>query len=356
MAYKVVDSLHPEWKIWEDFLREETGGALARDCLKNTHPIEVPVKSPDEIEQIFDAISYGKGASILRMIEAYIGEEAFREGIRHYLSTYAYSNATGNELWSTLQDTSKKQVKRILTGWIKQPGYPVVTATVNEGKLHLRQERFLISAAESDGNQTWPIPVTMEANGEPTSFLMEEREQEYDVGEIKSLKINLNRTGFYMVRYQDLDDKLWRSTLTPVDKWGIASDAFAFLRSGKVNVREYMQLLKKFVKETDYLPAHEISDQLAFLYTIAPSKFTDFSKEFHRSQLQILQQRNDENSLVLLGNVCSRLALVDDPYAGELASKFDDYQNVIPDMKQAVALAYAKSTGDFDGLMKMRTE
>jgi len=351
MAYKVLNSLHPGWRTWEDFLREETGGALARDCLKNTHPIEVQVKSPEEIEQIFDAISYGKGASILRMIETYIGEETFREGIRHYLSAYAYSNATGNELWSTLQDTSKQQVKKIMTAWIKQPGYPVVTATVNEGRLRLRQERFILSAEKSDHDQTWPIPVTMEVNGAATRFLMEEREQTFDVGEIKSLKINLNRTGFYMVRYEDLDDKLWRSTLTPIDKWGIASDAFAFLRAGKLDIQEYMQLLKKFVKETDYLPAHEVSDQLAFLYTIVPTKFTDFSKEFHQSQLQILQQRSDENSLELLGNVCTRLALVDDEYASNIASKFRDYQNAAPDMKQAIALAYARTTNDFNGLM-----
>jgi len=285
------------------------------------------------------------------MIEAYIGEEAFREGVRHYLSAHAYSNATGDELWSALQDASKKQVKKVLTEWIKQPGYPVVTATLKGGKLHLRQERFLISAEKSDGNPIWPIPVTMEVNGKLTSFLMEEREQEIDVGDIKSLKINVNRTGFYLVRYQDLDDELWRSTLTPLDKWGIAYDAFAFLCSGRLNVREYMQLLRKFIKETDYLPAYEVSDQLAFLYTVASSKFSDLSKEFHHSQLQILERRSDENSLVLLGNVCSRLALVDDQYTNELAPRFKEYQSVTPDMKQAVALAYAKSTNDFDGLV-----
>jgi len=145
MASKVVDSLHPDWRIWEDFMRNETAGAMERDCLKNTHPIRVPVKSPDEIEQIFDEISYGKGASILRMIEAYIGEDAFEKGVRQYLSNHAYSNATGNDLWNALETTSNKKVQKIMSGWIQQPGYPMLTVEEKEGKLTLHQERFLIS-------------------------------------------------------------------------------------------------------------------------------------------------------------------------------------------------------------------
>ena len=124
MAFKVADSLHPEWRRWDDFLLDETAGAMGRDCLMNTHPIEVPVKLPDEIEQVFDAISYGKGASILRMIEAYVGKEAFEDGIRRYLSQHAYGNATGNDLWTTLDEVSGRQVQQIMVGWIRQPGFP----------------------------------------------------------------------------------------------------------------------------------------------------------------------------------------------------------------------------------------
>jgi tricorn protease interacting factor F2/3 len=349
MAYKVVNSLHPDWKVWEDFMRNETTGAMARDCLKNTHPIQVPVKSPDEIEQIFDAISYGKGASILRMIEAYIGEDAFQKGIRQYLSNHAYSNATGDDLWNTLEATSSKKVQKIMSGWIRQPGYPVLTAEVKGGKLVLRQERFLISGASE--KSVWPIPVTMEVNGQARSILMDSREETIETIGIKSLKINLDRTGFYLVHYLGSEDLLWNSELSAIDKWGIVSDAFAFLLSGKTAFADYAKLLKRFTSGVEYLPAHEISEQLSFLYTIMPSRVSDFSKTFHRSQLEILREKTDENGLILRGAIASRLTLVDDSYARELANQFKDYEKVPPDMKQAVTFAYARSTGDFDSLL-----
>ena len=349
MASKVVNSLHPDWKIWEDFMRNETAGAMERDCLMRTHPIQVPVKSPDEIEQIFDEISYGKGASILRMIEGYLGEGAFQKGIRQYLSNHAYSNATGNDLWNTLETTSNKKVQKIMSGWIQQAGYPMLTVEVKYGKLLLHQERFLISGNSEGG--VWPIPITLEVNGHSQSILLEDSEQILDTDVIKSLKVNLNRTGFYLVRYICSEELLWNSKLSAIDQWGIVFDAFAFLLSEKMIFPDYMRLLKRFTTGVEYLPIHEISSQLSLLYTIAKPRISDFSITFHRSQLDMLREKTDENALVLREAITSRLTLVDDTYSRELATKFKDYDKVPPDTKQAVALAYARSTEDYDGLL-----
>lgn len=354
MAYKVVDAVHSDWKMWDDFLNSETSGALARDCLKNTHPIQVQVQSPDEIEQIFDAISYGKGASILRMIEAYIGKDAFREGIRHYLSSHAYSNATGNDLWSSFEESSGEQVKMIMSRWIQNPGYPVVNAVLKDGKLTLRQERFLLSGTPD--TEVWPIPVGMELNGEPKNFLLEKEERTFDVKDIKSLRVNVDRTGFYRVHYSGLYDILWRSKLSALDRWGIISDAFSFLLSGKMPFNDYLALTNRFNEEGDYLPAREVSDQLSLLYAIVPTNVSELSRTFHRTQLKILRERSDEKSSMLRGIMASRLALVDGAYATELASKFKDYERVEPDMKLAVAVAYSASTGDYDGLLRRYRE
>ena len=350
MAFKVIDSLHPEWKVWDDFLRMETSGAGARDALKNTHPVEVHVNSPEEIEQIFDDISYGKGASILRMVEAYIGKEAFQKGIQQYLTQYAYSNATGNDLWNMLESASRQQVKKVMTSWIRQPGHPIVTVSLDGGKLKLHQERFLISGAFERG--TWPIPINMEVNGEPRGLLFESEDETIDVGHVSSLRVNLNRTGFYLVRYLGLDEVVWKSNLTSIDRWGIVADAFAFLLSGIMTFTDYLKLLTRYHGETEFLPASEVSDQIAFLQILLPTRMKELSREFHRSQLRILQGKTDENSLILRGTVASRLLFVDDGYADELAAKFKEYDKVEPDMKQAVALAYARRTGDFDGLVK----
>ena len=349
MAFKVLNSLHKDWRIWEDFVKNETAGALGRDSLKKTHPIQVSVKSPDEIEQIFDEISYGKGASILRMIEAYVGEDAFQTGVREFLSNHTYSNATGNEFWNSLENCSHKAVKKIMSTWVQQPGYPMLTVKVDDGKLVLHQERFLTSGATEKG--VWPIPLVLEINGHPRNVLMETSEQTLETDLINSLKVNVDRTGFYLTQYVGCEDVLWNSSLSALDKWGIVYDAFAFLLSGKMSFPDYMKLLKRFTTEVEYLPIHEISDHLSLLYTIARPRISEFSAAFHRSQLGILRGKSDENGMVLREAVASRLALVDDQYSRELGSKFGEYSQVTPEMKQAVALAYARSTENYDNLL-----
>ncbi len=274
----------------------------------------------------------------------------FEKGIRQYLSNHAYSNATGNDLWNALETTSNKKVQKIMSGWILQPGYPVLTVKTREGKLILHQERFLISGASEEG--VWPMPITLEINGHSQSILMDSSNQILDTGSpIKSLRVNLDRTGFYLVRYAGSESLLWNSRLSAIDQWGIVFDAFAFLLSDKMAFSNYMNLLERFITKVEYLPIHEISDQLSFLSTIARPRISDFSRTFHRSQLDLLREKTDENALVLREAVANRLTLVDEAYSRELATNFKDYDNVPPDMKQAVALAYARSSEDYDSLI-----
>ena len=350
MAFKVLNSLHRDWMIWEDFVRNETAGAMRRDCLKKTHPIQVPVNSPDEIEQIFDEISYGKGASILRMIEAYVGEDAFQAGVREFLTNHTYSNATGNEFWHSLEKGSHKEVNRIMSAWVQQPGFPTLTVKATDKKLILHQERFLTSGGAEKG--TWPIPLTLEINGHPQSLLMDASEQTIETSTpVNSLRVNLDRTGFYLTQYIGCEDMVWNSKLSAIDRWGIVFDAFAFLLSGKMTFPDYMKLLERFTTEGEYLPSHEISDQLSLLYTIARPRISEFSRNFHRSQLDMLHEKSDENGRVLREAVANRLTLVDGAYSDELAGRFGDYSRVTPDLKQAVALAYARSTENYDSLL-----
>jgi tricorn protease interacting factor F2/3 len=225
---------------------------------------------------------------------------------------------------------------------------------LKDGKLTLRQERFLLSGTPD--REVWPIPVAMELNDEPKNFLLEKKEETFDVTDIKSLKVNVDRAGFYRVHYGGLYDMLWRSKPSAIDRWGIVSDAFSFLLSGKMLFSDYLVLIKNFDEEGDYLPAHEVSDQLSLLHAIVPTKVSEVSSAFHRTQLKILRERPDENSSMLRGIMASRLALVDGAYATELASKFKDYEQVEPDMKLAVAVAYSTSTGDYDEVLRRYRE
>jgi len=354
VAFKVMDDVFPQWKVWQDFLRGETAGALVRDSLIHTHSIHVSIKSPAEIEQIFDEISYGKGGSVLRMIEAYVGAEDLRKGLSSFLKRYKLSNASGEDLWNSIEEISGKQVKRIMNEWVKKPGYPLVTVSLSKGKLTLKQERFLLSGASE--KDVWPIPLTLEVNGKVKRELFDKKKMVVDIKDIKSLKLNVDQTGVYRVYYKDLYDFVWRSKLSAFDRWGILFDAVAFLIAGKMPFDEYLNLLKRYYCEREYLPALEASDQLAFLYSIIPTKVAEVSREFHKSQLKILRKRTDENSSMLRGVMAGRLAMVDEDYAKKLGGRFVDYEKVSPDMREAVAMAYARAYNNFEEIVKKYKE
>jgi tricorn protease interacting factor F2/3 len=352
MGHKAVDKGYPQWRVWQDFVRTQTSGAMGRDALRSTHPIEARVKDPGEIEELFDEISYGKGASILRMIEAYIGPDNFQKGVSKYLAKFEYSNASGRDLWTHLEEASGSDVKRIMEAWINHAGYPVITASLAHGKLSLEQERFLLAGGIE--KQTWPVPITMIVDGKSQKMLLDKEKAEVNVGASpKSLKLNVDQTGFYAVHYRgkELQDLVWKSKLSPLDKWGMISDAKAFLLSGHMPFKEYLNLLEKFQNEEEYLPVFEVSDQLDLLYQLAPEKIKALSRRFHTAQLKILQAKKDENSLMLKGVVAGRLTLLDDAYAKEQGLNIKDLASVEPDMKRPVVMGYARSRNEYDGLM-----
>src|SRR5215471_10100633 len=130
MALKPSQALHPEWGATLDAVRE-TDQALTFDALSNTHPIRAKAETPDEINQLFDAISYEKGASVLRMVEAYVSPEVFRRGVNSYLRKFAYSNATAEDFWSAITIASGgRPVDKIMPGFVEQPGEPLVKVQI----------------------------------------------------------------------------------------------------------------------------------------------------------------------------------------------------------------------------------
>ncbi len=350
MAYKVVDSVFPQWKVWQDFMRTDMFAGMARDSLLSTHPIEVTIKHPNEIEQFFDEISYSKGASVLRMIEAYTGHENFRNGVRNYLEDHKFSNAAGNDLWTALEKFSGTEVKRIMNEWIRKPGYPLVTVSYGNGRLHLRQDRFLLSGMPESA--VWPVPLTMKVNGKDEKMLFDKEEGQLSVPTgLTSLKLNLDHAGFYRVYYEGLYDKVWNSQPSAVDRFGLVTDAYAFTVAGKMPFHEYRNIVSRFIGEAEYLPAFEVSDQMASLYSLTPS-IADLSTRFHKSLIKTLGERKDENSAVLRGAAAYRLAMVDADYARELGGRLSEYESVEPDMRQGVAAGYARTTEDYEGVLK----
>ena len=361
MENKMTNMLYPEWNVLSDFVQQTTAGAMQSDSLSSTHPIDVEVKAPEEISQIFDEISYGKGASVLRMMEAWIGKDSFRRGVSKYLSQFEYSNAEGKDLWLHLEQASGKPVGKLMGAWVKTPGFPIVSVSLDQhgNKLVFEQERFLFlnDGENSNSKSLWPIPISCRINGKKHEFVMEEASYELLLQgeEISQFKVNLEQTGFYRVLY---DQNLYSiieaefDNLSPFDKWGIITDLFAFLVAGKVDPDRYFAFVQNALDETDYLICDAITAQLQFLRFISPdnSKIKQVYLNHHRAHLQRLglesKDGEKDTDKILRGRVSLGLALEDKNFAEELARKLIEYERADPNLRSAIAVAVAQTRGE----------
>ncbi len=354
MSYKCVDSFHKEFDMWGDFLISEYSGAMNGDSLNNSHPINVEVKSPDEIAQIFDEISYGKGGSILRMIEGYVGEDNFRKGISRYLQKFSYGNAENADLWNSIQEVSGMPVSKIMSQWINRAGYPFIRVTRKGDRYLLSQERFYLSGKTA--KETWPVPVFIKGTSSSSSVLMNGPEVDVDARDVISL--NRDALGFYRVLYDpsvigSFQENIIR--MNHLEKWSIINDLYAFLRAGKTSIGDYLNTISRFLGESNYLVVDAISSQLDRMGRIAPENeaLRAFSAKFHHSALDAIGEKSegeDMNISILRGDLRERLSQVDGKFATEISADFKNFFNVPGDVKGSVAVAYAVATNDFSGL------
>lgn len=283
IEYLALDHLFPEWKIWTQFVATDMAEALRLDALKNSHPIEVPVSTPAQISETFDAISYSKGASIIRMLHAYLGEEAFREGLQNYLARYQYGNAATDNLWAALSEASRKPVKDMMDCWTKQAGYPVVSvykdqlpATSNERqRLVCYQSRFLSNSATD--KTRWDIPLAINgpafSKPEHPAFAKNLKQIAFEIPTISSdgwITANPGQKGFYRVNYQDrlferLIPAVKSKALTPEERFGLQNDTFALARASSMPVIKALELSEAYREETEYAVWADIATNLGEL-------------------------------------------------------------------------------------------
>jgi puromycin-sensitive aminopeptidase len=284
MGDKAVDAIHPEWEVWTEFLNADTGSAFSLDSLKNSHPIEQEVNNPDEIGALFDAISYSKGGSVLRMLEDYLGAKDFRKGINLYLTKHSYQNAQTQDLWNSLAEVSGKPVSKIMDSWVKQTGFPVIDFDIDKNnQITINQKRFLfenISKSITD-TTTWAIPVkACNDSKSETSILMESATDSFSTtldSSDKWIKINPDQTGFYRVNYSDqqllkLQTAIQRNQIPARDRLGIQGDAFALSRAGYSSPTRFLTLAKSFNNESDASVLSDLSSGLRFIENLIESE------------------------------------------------------------------------------------
>ncbi|KIH90371.1 aminopeptidase 2 [Sporothrix brasiliensis 5110] len=261
----------PEWKVWESYVSDTLQGALSLDSLRSSHPIEVPVKRADEINQIFDAISYSKGSCVLRMISTYIGEDAFLEGVRRYLKKHSYGNTQTGDLWASLAEASGKPVDEVMTVWTKNVGYPVVTVTEKDDSIHLKQNRFLRTGDVKPEEDRILYPVLLgirTKEGVDEEPILNTREADFKVSSKDFFKLNANHTSLFRTSYSPerlakLGEAAKEGLLTVEDRAGMIADAGALAISGYQKTSGVLSLLKSFNEESDFVVWNEIISRLS---------------------------------------------------------------------------------------------
>lgn len=266
LACKIVDQWRPEWCFWLSF-QQGKAMPLALDALKNSRAIRAEVSSAAEIEEMFDALTYEKGGACLRMIEQFLGEDVFCQGIRLYMKRYQYQNAKASDLWAVLEEASGQPVSEIANDWFTRPGFPLVQLTLQEddfSTVHLSQERFM--AGEATQSPPWSVPLVLkyeDSEGVHTSrMLMAEKEMDYVLpakGPVKWVYGNAGETGFYRTHSAGglastlknepssrVLSQAAANTLAPIEKIGYLGDLWALTRRGDLPIAGFMEALGHF--------------------------------------------------------------------------------------------------------------
>ncbi|HJW49337.1 MAG TPA: M1 family aminopeptidase, partial [Candidatus Limnocylindria bacterium] len=283
---KATAALNPEWRYWRDFVADNTS-AFSLDALASTHPISVEAKSAEEASQRFDAISYTKGAAVLRMIEGYLGEDAFREGVRIYLKRHAEANASADDFWRALDESSGQDVTSIANAWIKEPGHPLVDIRAREAdgglELELSQARYFSDTDAASTAQRWPVPLvikygTEEGVREHRSVLSAARAT-VNLPGARWFFPNGGGRGFYRFRFASAfeGDRLDAGIahLAAEERLALIDNLWAIARHGKATLAMFLARLETLRGEEDRAVLAAIGDSLSWLGNYAVRDATE---------------------------------------------------------------------------------
>uniref|UniRef100_A0A3B5LVZ0 Aminopeptidase n=1 Tax=Xiphophorus couchianus TaxID=32473 RepID=A0A3B5LVZ0_9TELE len=290
IEYLCVDHCFPEYDIWTQFVSADYTRALDLDALDSSHPIEVNVGHPSEVDEIFDAISYSKGASVIRMLHNYIGDKVgdLQLERNEFLSF--------KDLWDCLEQASGKPIAAVMSSWTKQMGFPIIVVDQEQQGddriLKLSQKKFCASGPH---NGDWMVPISICTSEDPKCsklrILLEKSETSVTlngVGPDQWIKINPGTVGFYRIQYsasmmESLLPGIRDLSLQPVDRLGLQNDLFSLSRAGMISTVEVLKLMEAFVNEPNYTVWSDLSCNLGVLSSLLSHT------EFHEDILEFIR-------------------------------------------------------------------
>ena len=360
MEAKAVDSLHPDWRVWLDEARGKER-AFRLDATSATHPVVQPAETMDQVEEIGDALTYDKGAAVIRMLEAYVGPDAWRAGVQAYLRKHAYGNSTHADLWAEIETASKRPVAAIARDFIEQEGVPVVGVDIMVGQepgsaVLLTQERLVADhgvAAEG----AWHIPVTARpiAGGVESHATVRAGPLIQALHSISPgpLVVNAGQVGYYRTLYapsalKPLADRMAR--LDPADQLGLIADAWALGEAGDEPASDALMLIARLPADAEagvWIQALDTLSRVDELYDGLPGQAA--FRAWARARLRPVLARvgwgarssRADTLAVLRAELLVTLGDLDDPQvAAEAKVRFQrflkDPSSLSPDIRQAV--------------------
>lgn len=276
-ASKPLLGWKPEWNFDLDDVSGNTG-TLNTDSLANTRPIHQAAETPGQIQELFDGIAYGKAAAVLNMLEAYLGPETFRAGVREYVKQHSYGNATADDFWTTLAKVSKKPVDQIMPTWVKQAGVPIVNAKAqcsgNSTSVTLAQQRYYYDRAkfEAGNDQLWQIPVCLKGSGASGAKceLLTKKEETFTLPGCSTWALaNAGASGYYRAGYQPEAVRALakdaESKLSPAERILLQADIWASVRVGREPVGDYLAFAQGLQSDRNRAVMQDVLGRLNYI-------------------------------------------------------------------------------------------
>jgi aminopeptidase N len=376
MGTKCTAKFNPDWEVWQsknaprDPTRRHGIGkesAMEGDARSTTHPIQQPIATEAEASSAFDDITYRKGMSFITMLESFLGEDVFRDGIRKYMAAHKLSNTTTADLWISLSEASGKPVSDIAAAWTEQPGFPVVNVTHDpSGKIILTQERFTVHFPKAPPLE-WKIPLTYSIAGgaAPVSLLMTSKTVDLpDIPADHAVKLNVAGAGNYRVQYDDASWKLLLADLpklSSADRVNLLSDAWALVQADRAPLSLYLDLAEKLPTKDELAEREQIMHVFDFINRLLAgepqrSDFQKYARSILRPSFEQVgwePKRGEPTKIALLrGSLITALGdLNDEEIVAGSRERFQKYlsdpTSLAPDLRPhvfAVVGRYADET------------